>query len=148
MNRASLLAIFAGGMLFGFGLTWSGMTKPEVVLSFLRFDDWGLMLVLGSALVTTLVCYQLAPKLLSKPVFEPKFGSHFSGGMSPTLVGAAIFGVGWGISGVCPGPAIAGLGQGNWPLLWCLLAMFAGSWCHGLYMSLTQPPAEPGNATS
>lgn len=135
MNRLSLLAVFAGGMLFGFGLTWSGMTRPEIVLSFLRFQDYGLMLVLGSAVITTLIVYQVAPRLMAKPLLEPEFGSHYSGDLKPTLIGAAIFGIGWGVCGVCPGPAIAGLGQGNWDLLACLAAMFAGAWCHGLYMS-------------
>ena len=146
MKQSSLLTIFAGGMLFGYGLAWAGMTKPEVVLSFLRFEDFGLMLVLGFATLTTLLVYQLAPRLMQKPVLEKSFGSHFSGDMKPTLVGAAIFGIGWGISGVCPGPAIAGLGMGSWNLLWCLGAMFAGSWCHGLYMSRKES-AGPGHPT-
>lgn len=135
MKQSSLFTIFAGGMLFGFGLTWAGMSQPEIVLSFLRFEDYGLVLVLGSATFTTLVVYQVAPRLMGKPVLESSFGSHFSGDLKPTLVGAAIFGIGWGISGVCPGPAIAGLGMGSWNLLLCLAAMFAGSWCHGFYMS-------------
>ena len=50
-----------------------------------------------------------------------------------TLGGAAIFGIGWGLCGVCPGPAIAGIGAGNWPLLWALAAMFVGAWAHGKY---------------
>jgi uncharacterized membrane protein YedE/YeeE len=48
-----------------------------------------------------------------------------------TIVGAAIFGVGWGLSGVCPGPAIAGIGDGNWPLLLALAGMFAGAYVQG-----------------
>jgi uncharacterized membrane protein YedE/YeeE len=135
MKFSSLISIFLGGALFGFGLTWAGMTKPEVVLSFLRFEDFGLMLVLGSATFTTAVVYQLAPRLMGKPLLEKSFGSHFSGDMKPTLIGAAIFGIGWGISGVCPGPAVAGLGMGSWNLLVAVAAMFAGAWCHGLYMS-------------
>ena len=128
MKPASLLVIFVCGGLFGFGLTWAGMTKPEVVLSFLRLEDFGLMLVLGSATLTTLVVYQLAPRLMKQPLLEPSFGQHLSGALKPTLIGAAIFGIGWGISGVCPGPAIAGLGMGNWPMLACLAAIFAGAW--------------------
>ena len=135
MKKASLFTIFAGGMLFGFGLTWSGMTRPEVVLSFLRFEDYGLMLVLGSAVFTTLVVFQLAPRLMDRPVLEKNFDTHFTADTKSTLIGAALFGVGWGISGVCPGPAIAGLGSGNWPLLISLLGLFAGAWCHGLFMS-------------
>ena len=70
MSRLSCFAVFAGGILFGFGLAWSGMTKPEIVLSFLRFQDYGLMLVLGSAVITTLIVYQVAPRVLAKPVLE------------------------------------------------------------------------------
>lgn len=135
MKFSSLVSIFFGGALFGFGLTWSGMNKPEVVLTFLRFEDYGLMLVLGFATSTTMLVYQLAPRLMRKPLLESSFGSHFSGDLKPTLIGAAIFGVGWGVSGVCPAPAIAGLGMGSWNLLVALAAMLAGSWCHGLYMS-------------
>ncbi len=135
MRFSSLASIFLGGALFGFGLTWAGMTKPEVVLSFLRFEDYGLMLVLGSATFTTAVVYQIAPRLMGKPLLESSFGSHFSGDLKPTLAGSAIFGLGWGISGVCPGPAIAGLGMGSWNLLVAVVAMLAGAWCHGLYMS-------------
>jgi uncharacterized membrane protein YedE/YeeE len=56
-------------------------------------------------------------------------------GMRDTLVGAALFGVGWGLSGVCPGPAIAGLGSGNWPLIFSVLGLFAGAWVHGWWAS-------------
>ena len=135
MKPISLLAVLAGGMLFGFGLTWSTMIQPEVVLSFLRFQDFGLLLVLGGAVVVTALAYQLAPRLMRKPLFEASFGKHPSVLDASTLGGAAIFGVGWGLSGVCPGPAIAGLGAGNWPLLVALAGMFAGAWVHGWLQS-------------
>jgi len=47
------------------------------------------------------------------------------------VIGAAIFGIGWGLSGVCPGPAIAGLGVGNAPVLWALAGLFAGAYVQG-----------------
>lgn len=144
MKLSSLISIFLGGALFGFGLTWSGMNQPEIVLTFLRFEDFGLMLVLGSATTTTLLVYQLAPRLMGKPLLESSFGSHFSAEMKPTLIGAAIFGIGWGISGVCPAPAIAGLGMGSWNLLVALAAMFAGAWCHGLYASRAEASGSEG----
>lgn len=131
MRPVSLLAVLAGGMLFGFGLALSTMTRPEVVLSFLRFDDFGLMLVLGGAVVVTLLAYQLVPRLMGRPLFETAFGRHPSELDAKTLGGAALFGIGWGISGVCPGPAIAGLGTGNWPLLLALVGLFAGAWVQG-----------------
>lgn len=135
MRIASSVSILLGGVLFGFGLAWAGMIKPEVVLSFLRFEDFGLLLVLGSAVTTTLLIYQLAPRLMKKPVFEVSFGTHALGGMRDTLVGAMLFGIGWGLSGVCPGPAIAGLGSGNWPLLWSVIGLFAGAWVQGWWAS-------------
>lgn len=135
MKPISLLAVLAGGIVFGFGLTWSTMIQPEVVLSFLRFQDFGLLLVLGGAVVVTAIAYQLAPRLMRKPLFEASFGKHPSSLDASTLGGAAIFGIGWGLSGVCPGPAIAGLGAGNWPLLIALAGMFAGAWVHGWLQS-------------
>ena len=128
-----LCVLFAGG-LFGFGLAMATMIQPEVVLSFLRFEDFGLLWVLGAAAFTTLIAYQLAPKILSKPLFSAVFGAHPSVMNRDTLLGAAIFGIGWGISGVCPGPAIAGLGAGNWPLFITVVAMFAGAYLQGRLM--------------
>ena len=135
MRAVSYAAILLCGMLFGAGLAWSGMIKPEVVLSFLRFEDFGLLLVLGSAVTTTLITYQLAPRLMKKPMFEPTFGSHTLAGLKDTLLGAALFGIGWGLSGVCPGPAIAGLGSGNWPLIFSVVGLFAGAWTQGWWAS-------------
>jgi uncharacterized membrane protein YedE/YeeE len=107
------------------------MIRPEVVLSFLRFQDFGLLLVLGGAVGVTLVAYQLGPRLLGKPLAADTFGVHPSTLNARTLGGAAIFGVGWGLCGVCPGPALAGLGAGNWPLIVSVLAMLAGAYVQG-----------------
>ncbi len=131
MKPMSLLAVLAGGVLFGFGLAWSTMISPEVVLSFLRQQDFGLLLVLGSAVSVTFVAYRFAPRVLHKPLLEAQFGKHPSEMNRDTILGAAIFGVGWGLCGVCPGPAIAGLGAGNWPLLYALVGMALGGWVHG-----------------
>lgn len=135
MNVFFYLAVLIGGALFGAGLTLATMIQPEVVLAFLRFQDWGLMLVLGSAVMITLVTYQLVPRVMKKPLFAERFGRHALFGSRQTLIGAAIFGVGWGLSGVCPGPAIAGLGTGNWPLLYTLAGLFAGAWLQGWWAS-------------
>jgi uncharacterized membrane protein YedE/YeeE len=133
----SLVAVLAGGALFGFGLALSTMISPEVVLSFLRLQDFGLMLVLGGAVVVTMITYALAPRLMSRPLCEAAFGTRPSALDRDTIVGAAIFGVGWGLCGVCPGPAIAGLGAGNWPLLVALAGIFAGAYLHGRFPSLS-----------
>ncbi len=131
MTPAQFFAALVSGTLFGLGLTVSTMVSPEVVLSFLRFQDFGLMLVMGGAVCVTLLTYQLAPRLLKRPTL----GDHFSVRPSvldrDTLLGAAIFGIGWGVCGVCPGPAIAGLGIGNWPMLVALAGIAAGAYLQG-----------------
>ncbi|GAA5314906.1 MAG: YeeE/YedE family protein [Candidatus Pelagadaptatus aseana] len=123
------------GILFGVGLTAAGMTSPEVVLSFLNFEDFGLLLVLGCATTLSLVVYQLAPRFMNTPLLARAFAFRPSEGLKRTLLGALLFGIGWGLCGVCPGPAIAALGSGNWPVLVTLLAMFAGAYVQGRWFS-------------
>lgn len=125
------LAVLASGALFGFGLSLSTMVQPEVVLSFLRLQDFGLMLVMGGAVAVTLVAYALAPWLLGRPLLGDRFHAHVSQWNRDTLLGSALFGIGWGISGVCPGPAIAGLGTGNTDLLWALGGIALGALLQG-----------------
>lgn len=132
MSIAQVLTTLAGGALFGFGLALSTMVKPEVVLSFLRFQDFGLMLVMGGAVMVTLLAYKLIPRWMKQPVLGGYFHQHVSIWNRDTAVGAAIFGVGWGLCGVCPGPAIAGLGTGNWSLLWALAGIALGALVQGL----------------
>lgn len=132
MNAARGLATLAAGALFGFGLAYSTMIRPEVVLSFLRLSDFGLMLVMGGAVLVVLLAYKLAPRLLARPLLGDTFLAHPSVWNRDTAVGAALFGVGWGLCGVCPGPAIAGLGAGNWSLLWALAGIALGALVQGL----------------
>jgi hypothetical protein len=134
MKTSALFAVLAGGILFGFGLALSSMISPEVVLGFLRLHDFGLLLVLGAAVVVALIAYQLAPRLMRRPLLAPQFGEHPSVLNRDTIVGAALFGVGWGLCGVCPGPAIAGVGAGNWPLLLALVGIGAGAYVHGRFL--------------
>jgi len=129
---ARSLATLAAGALFGFGLSVSGMIRPEVVLSFLHFSDFGLMLVMGGAVLVVLLTYKLAPRLLARPLLGDHFQAHPSAWNRDTAVGAALFGVGWGLCGVCPGPAIASLGAGNWDLLWALAGIALGALVQGL----------------
>ena len=135
MKASTLFVALLSGVLFGFGLAYSAMVKPEVVLAFLRFQDLGLLFVLGGAALVTGVVYYVLPRVLSKPWFGVAFGKHPSEMSRQTVGGAALFGVGWGLCGVCPGPAIAGLGVGNWPLLIALVGMFAGAYAHGFVAS-------------
>jgi uncharacterized membrane protein YedE/YeeE len=145
MKPVSLLSVLAGGALFGFGLALSTMISPEIVLSFLRQRDFGLPLVLGGAICVTFIAYRFAPRLMAAPVFEAQFGRHESELNRDTIVGAVIFGAGWGLCGVCPGPAIAGLGAGNWPLLLALLGMVLGAYVQGRLFGRIPAPL-PGAA--
>jgi uncharacterized membrane protein YedE/YeeE len=135
-SLASGLATLLSGALFGFGLSLSTMVKPEVVLSFLRFQDWGLMLVMGGAVMVVLVVYSIAPRLLAHPVLADHFHAHPSIWNRDTALGAALFGVGWGICGVCPGPAIAALGTANFDMLWALAGVALGALAQGLQAKL------------
>lgn len=125
------LAVLAAGVLFGFGLALSTMVQPEVVLSFLQFQDAGLMLVMGGGVVVTLLAYWLIPRALKAPLLGGRFHQHVSHWNHDTLLGSALFGIGWGLSGVCPGPAIAGLGTGNWSLLWAVGGIALGALVQG-----------------
>ena len=132
LNPLKALAVLASGALFGFGLSLSTMVRPEVVLGFLRFEDFGLMLVMGGAVVVTLLAYRFAPRVLRQPLLGGYFHQHVSHWNRDTVVGAALFGVGWGLCGVCPGPAIAGLGTGNVDLFWALGGIALGALAQGL----------------
>ncbi|MBK6385786.1 MAG: YeeE/YedE family protein [Rhodoferax sp.] len=132
VNLKRVLSTLAAGMLFGFGLSFSTMIRPEVVLSFLRFQDLGLMLVMGGAVWVVMLVYKLAPGLMARPLLDDHFHQHPSRWNRDTAMGAALFGVGWGLCGVCPGPAIAGLGAGNWSLLWALAGIALGALVQGL----------------
>lgn len=132
MTPGVALAVLVSGALFGFGLSLSTMVQPEVVLRFLRLQDAGLLLVMGGAVLVTMIAYTLAPRLLGRPLLGERFHAHVSQWNRDTLQGAALFGVGWGLCGVCPGPAIAGLGTGNTDLLWALGGIALGALAQGL----------------
>lgn len=132
MTPGKLLAVLVAGVLFGFGLALSTMVQPEVVLSFLRLNDFGLMLVMGGAVTVTLVAYKLLPLWRKRPLLGGQFQAHVAHLNRDTVSGAALFGIGWGLCGVCPGPAIAGLGTGNWSLLWALGGIALGALVQGL----------------
>lgn len=135
MIGKALVFILASGALFGYGLALSTMVSSEVILSFLMWKDFGLLLVLGGAVVVTFIAYRFAPKAMKKPLVGVIFGKHASELSRRTLAGAAIFGIGWGLCGVCPGPAIAGLGCGNYPVLYAFGGMLAGAFVHGKFFA-------------
>ena len=131
MNGAKALVTLLAGALFGFGLSLATMVQPEVVIGFLRFEDWGLMLVMGGAAGVTVLAYKGFPRWFAKPLLGGQFLTQPAQWNRQTLVGAALFGVGWGMSGVCPGPALASLGTGNTDVWWALLGVVLGALAHG-----------------
>ena len=129
----NLAATLVSGLLFGFGLAWSTMIRPESVLAFLNFRDLGLLFVLGAAVAVNLLVFQIAPRLLKRPPLSDAFQQRPFSLDRQTITGGVLFGLGWGICGICPGPALAGLGAGNGQLLLALAAIFVGAWLHGVW---------------
>lgn len=119
------------GLLFGLGLSIAQMTNPNKVLNFLDITgnwDPSLLVVLAAALATAFIGYRIAQRK-TKPIFSNQFYLPTAQSVDWRLtLGAIIFGIGWGIGGYCPGPAIAALAIG-WkePVILCI-SMFVGFW--------------------
>ena len=120
---------FLSGLVFGVGLLLSGMANPAKVLNFLDvFGTWdpSLAFVMGGASVTAFIGYRLVWRQ-SVPLLDPRFEIPSRRDIDPALLmGAAIFGVGWGIGGFCPGPAWTALAFGAPGTLIFLPAMLIG----------------------
>ncbi|WP_434987027.1 DUF6691 family protein [Vreelandella zhaodongensis] len=120
---------YIAGLLFGLGLAISGMTDPARVLGFLDIAgawDPTLMFVLGGAVVTTFIGFRLV-FARGKSLFAGGFQLPSKQELDAKLLGgAALFGIGWGLSGYCPGPAIASMSGMTMPLFAMLVAMVAG----------------------
>ena len=118
------------GMIFGLGLAISGMTDPENIQGFLDITrDWRphLALVMGSALVVSGLFFQIVVPRLKAPLFAASFMMPLTSVVDQKLIiGAVLFGVGWGISGLCPGPAVAGLAYLEPKILGFIVAMALG----------------------
>ena len=117
------------GLLFGAGLSISGMTDTRVVLGFLDITgawDPSLMLVMVGALAITVPGFWLAQKR-TQPILTSEFHLPASCKIeAKPLLGSAIFGIGWGLYGYCPGPALASLTTLNWQPILFVAAMAAG----------------------
>jgi uncharacterized membrane protein YedE/YeeE len=135
------LFVLLGGLSFGFGLAWSGMAKPEVVLSFLHLEDLGLLLVMGGAVGVTMLAYQVGPRALGRALCGA-FDRSTATLSARTWLGAALFGLGWAVSGLCPGAALASLGIGNVEVLWGLGAMFLGAYAQARWFPELRSDAE------
>ena len=135
------------GALFAVGLVLGGMTQPAKVLAFLDIGalvgreskgisstaqagywDPSLAFVMGGALMVTLVAFWLTPRL-AKPLLDEKFHLPTQTDIDRNLlVGGALFGIGWGLAGYCPGPAFASVLTGGSDILYFVAAMVVGMW--------------------
>lgn len=130
------------GLVFGVGIAVSGMMNPAKVLNF--FDvagnwDPSLAFVMGGALIVTFIGYRLAWRREA-----PWFGASFQVPVS-TLIdgrligGSALFGIGWGIAGFCPGAAIPALGTGRWEVVLFLVAVVIGFFLRRMLLVAAPP---------
>jgi len=129
---------FAAGLLFALGLGIGGMTQPAKVIGFLDVaGDWdpSLAFVMGGALLVYAIVARLA---LSRPApfLEAKFFVPTRRDIDrPLVVGATLFGAGWGLAGYCPGPALVSLASGRAPVLVFVVAMLLGMWIEQRWMA-------------
>ncbi len=126
--RAGLALL--SGALFGLGLHVSGMTDTERVRGFLDFaGDWDptLAFVMGGAILPMAIAWRFARS--RTPLVGGTFPSAPAQEITrPLIFGSVLFGVGWGLVGLCPGPALASLSYGGWPGVLFFVAMLAGMW--------------------
>jgi len=137
------LTALAAGILFGLGLVVSQMSNPEKVLGFLDvLGDWdpSLAFVMAGALLVTTIGYRMTTKY-PRPLFDDAFQIPTNQQIDKRLaMGSVLFGAGWGLVGLCPGPAIVALTIGGLPVVVFFIAMAAGMALYELY-SRRVPPA-------
>jgi uncharacterized membrane protein YedE/YeeE len=126
LNIVALIA----GLLFALGLVLSGMTQPAKVIGFLDITgkwDPSLAFVMGGALMVTLIAFAITPRSGKRPWFSEKFELPDRKDIDVKLVGgAALFGIGWGLTGYCPGPAFAALYAGGLDIVIFMAALLGG----------------------
>jgi uncharacterized protein len=131
-----IVVTLASGLLFGAGLAFSGMADPMRVQAFLDlFGKWDptLAFVMGGAMIPMVLAWIIKGKL-SAPLAAPSFELPGTTKLDrPLAVGAILFGMGWGIAGLCPGPALADLAIAPSKVLPFVLAMFAGMFAHRVF---------------
>ncbi|MEN9373821.1 MAG: hypothetical protein RIR79_1373 [Pseudomonadota bacterium] len=132
VNAVNLLVTLISGALFGFGLAFSTMVQPAVIFGFFQGMDYGLLLVMVGAIAVVFPVYRWFPRYVQHSGLGEGFQTHPAVWNRDTLIGSALFGMGWGLSGVCPGPALASVGTGNGNILWALLGIALGALLHGL----------------
>ena len=132
--KQNLIALLSG-LVFGIGLAFSQMINPNKVLNFLDITgnwDPSLALVMGGALLVTIISFRFI-SALKAPLFDEKFRLPSRSDIDkPLIIGAMMFGTGWGLVGFCPGPAIASLGTAGVDAFIFVAAMIAGAWLQGV----------------
>jgi hypothetical protein len=132
------IASLATGIIFGAGLALSDMINPARVLGFLDLaGNWdpSLAFVMGGAIIPMVIAYALSRRMRT-PLFDQSFFIPENRVLdSRLLIGAALFGIGWGLVGLCPGPAIAGLVLGMWQPWLFVAAMLGGMGIHRQLLS-------------
>ena len=137
---AELAISLVAGLVFSAGLVLSGMTQPDKVIGFLDIKemfigafpgqwDYSLGLVMAGAVMVSLLAFSLTPYASVRPWFAPAFVLPRRQDVEARLViGSITFGIGWGLSGYCPGPALASLLTGQVDTAIFVLAMLPGMW--------------------
>jgi uncharacterized membrane protein YedE/YeeE len=138
--KANLIS-FGCGMVFALGLGISGMTQPSKVIGFLDVTgawDLSLAFVMIGAIAIYFIAFRLTGKMRS-PVLAAQFSIPTRNDFDAQLVlGAAIFGAGWGLGGFCPGPAITSLASGAMPVFVFVASMGAGIYLHATVQNFSR----------
>lgn len=122
------IASFIVGFIFAIGLTIAGMTQPQKIIDFLNPWSWdpSLLFVMVGAVGVHLISYPLVKKRAS-PLLDTKWHVPTRNDITPRLVlGSALFGIGWGLAGFCPGPALASLPTGDNRTVFFVVSMIVG----------------------
>ena len=138
----SNLSAWIVGLIFGMGLLVSGMANPDKVLSFLDLAgawDPSLALVMGGAIRVGSIAFAMASKRERSLIAEPMRIPTRRDLDTPLILGSLGFGVGWGLAGFCPGPALVALGAGEAKAVIFVVSMLAGM---GLYELITRKAAQ------
>lgn len=137
LRAAHLLSALASGILFGLGLAVSQMVNPAKVIGFLDVTgawDPTLAVVMAGALLVSMPAFRVVLKR-PHPLLATRFTLPTKTDLDPRLIGgAALFGIGWGMAGFCPGPAVTALVTFAPPVIVFVLAMLAGTWLCGRLM--------------
>jgi len=142
----NVLAALACGIIFGLGLAISGMTNPAKIIGFVDITgEWdpSLIFVMVGAVLIYSIGFRLSQRS-AKPLFAPNFQVPSRNDIDGRLIaGGALFGLGWGLAGVCPGPAITALAFGMQEFYIFFAAMAAGSFTYGLTITSRPSGASP-----